>query len=293
MKQPLLIFGKTGQVATELQSLCRQLDRPCIVIDRTQVDLASLADEKTVADQIARHDPIAILNAAAHTAVDQAESEPDLAQAINARAPGIIAAACKTADIPLVHVSTDFVFDGAATTPYTETAQPNPLSVYGQTKRAGEMAISASGCTHAIVRTAWVFSPYGKNFVKTMLRLGAERETLTVVADQIGCPTPARAIAAAMITIADTLTEHPQKSGIYHLCGDEQTSWAGLARATISAAHLKTRIEDIPSTQYPTPATRPAYSVLDCTKLKATFGIDAPDWRAAVDDTVRSILSAQ
>lgn len=285
----MLVFGKSGQVSLALQRSAAQKGIPIKVIGSEDLDLATLSDTQLITDLIKTHDAHAILNAAAYTAVDQAESEPEKARAINAHAPNLMAKACAKAAIPLIHVSTDFVFDGSATTPYREDAPTGPVSVYGETKLEGEQAIIQSGGSFAIIRTAWVFSADGNNFVKTMLRLGAEREELTIIADQFGMPTPAGAIAEAMLTIANQLIASPEKSGIYHFAGDEKTNWAGFARAIFDEAGLATKVIDIPTEQYPTPAKRPAWSVLDCQKISQTFQIPSPSWRAALRDVIATL----
>lgn len=292
MTRPFLIVGKSGQVSTALQACLRASETAFVVIDRDAVDLSTLDDKKAILDIINHHNGCAILNAAAHTAVDLAESEPDLAMAINGKAPGIMADACRDKNIPFVHVSTDFVFDGKATRPYTEDQPTAPLSVYGRTKLAGEEAVQQVGGASAILRTSWVFSETGKNFVKTMLRLGAERDMLTIVADQHGGPTPANAIAAAMITIAQSLSKSPEKRGIYHFSGIAPTSWAGFARAIMKQAKLGAEVTDITTDQFPTPATRPSYSVLDCSKIKETFGISQPDWKDGLTQTLKALDAA-
>lgn len=284
-----LVFGKSGQVSLALQRSAEQKGIPIKVIGSEDLDLATLSDTHIIADLIKTHGARAILNAAAYTAVDKAQSEPEKARAINAHAPNLMAKACAKASIPLIHVSTDFVFDGSATTPYREDAPTGPVSVYGETKLEGEQAIIQSGCSFAIIRTAWVFSADGNNFVKTMLRLGAEREELTIIADQFGMPTPAHAIAEAMLTIASQLIESPEKSGIYHFAGDEKTNWAGFARAIFDEAGFATKVIDIPTEQYPTPAKRPAWSVLDCSHILQTFQIPSPSWRAALRDVIATL----
>jgi dTDP-4-dehydrorhamnose reductase len=231
----------------------------------------------------------AILNAAAYTAVDRAEEEPDLAHAVNARAVGEMAGWAAARGIPLVHISTDYVFDGSGTHPRAPDAPTAPLGVYGDSKRAGEEALRAAGGTHAILRTSWVFSAHGGNFLKTMLRLSETRDRLTIVADQVGGPTPAGAIAQACLTIAAALVTDPGRSGTYHFSGAPEVSWAGFAREIFAAAGRDVTVEDIPTTDYPTPAARPLNSRLDCSSLSETFGIDRPDWRAATHEIVGAL----
>ena len=270
----LLIFGQTGQVARELAR--RAPDAR--FLGRAEADLS---DPAACAAAIRAQRPDAVINAAAWTAVDKAETEEDAATLVNGAAPGAMAQACADLDIPLVHISTDYVFDGAGTLPFRPSDPTAPLGAYGRSKLAGEVAVRASGARHVILRTSWVFSAHGANFVKTMLRLGADRPALRVVADQIGGPTPADAIAAACLTLADALREGAA-GGTHHFAGAPETSWAGFARETFALAGLPVTVEDIPSDAYPTPARRPLNSRLDCSALAADFGIMQPDWRAAL-----------
>ena len=271
----LLVFGRSGQVATELGRLApdaRFLGR----------DVADLTDAAACAALIRDSGCAAVINAAAHTAVDRAESEPDLARAINAAAPAAMAAACAALGVPFVHISTDYVFDGSSDRPRVETDPTGPLGVYGATKLAGEQGIAAAGGQWAVLRTSWVFSAHGANFVKTMLRLGAEREELRVVADQHGGPTPAADIAAACLTMVRAMQADASRGGIYHFSGAPDTTWAGFAREIMAQAGLACRIADIASSDYPTPARRPANSRLDCAAIGRDFGIARPDWRAGL-----------
>ena len=277
----LLVFGRTGQVATELARLAPT----AMLLGREQADLS---DPAACAAAIAAHSPHAVINAAAWTAVDRAETEEAAATVVNGDAPGAMARECAARGIPLVHISTDYVFDGAGTTPFAPDHPTAPLGAYGRSKLQGEQAVRAAGGAHVILRTSWVFSAHGNNFLKTMLRLGRERETLTVVADQIGGPTPARAIAEACLTIADHLRRQPQDGGIHHFSGAPDVSWADFAREIMTQAHLGCRINDIPTSAYPTPARRPANSRLDCSGL-ARFGLRRPDWRAAVRDALHEL----
>lgn len=277
----LLVFGTTGQVATEL---CIQA--PVTALGRDQADLT---DPAACAAAIMAHRPRAVINAAAYTAVDRAESEEDLATLINAAAPAAMARACAELDIPFVHVSTDYVFAGDGTRPWHPGDPTGPLGAYGRSKLKGEVAVRAAGGVHVILRTSWVVSAHGNNFVKTMLRLGAERDSLRVVADQIGGPTPARAIAAACLSIADQLATDPRKSGTYHFAGSPDTSWADFARAIMTEAGLPCAIEDIPTSAYPTPARRPPNSRMDCSATEASFGIPRPDWRAGLTEIVKEL----
>jgi dTDP-4-dehydrorhamnose reductase len=278
----LLVFGRTGQVATELARIAPQ----ATFLGR---DAADLADPPACAAAIAAHRPDAVINAAAWTAVDRAEAEEAAARTVNAGAPAAMAGACTALGVPFVHISTDYVFDGAGTTPFPPDAPTGPLGAYGRTKLAGEQEVRASGATHAILRTSWVFSAHGANFVKTMLRLSETRDRLTVVADQTGGPTPAAAIAQACLTIATHLTRDPSATGIYHFSGAPDVTWADFARAIFAATGRTTQVQDIPTSAYPTPARRPANSRLDCTSTLTTFGIPRPDWRTGLAAVLKDL----
>jgi dTDP-4-dehydrorhamnose reductase len=280
----ILVFGRTGQVARELAALAPE----AAFLDRAAADLA---DPEACAAAVRAYRPQAVINAAAWTAVDRAETEEALATRINGAAPGAMAAACAALGIPMVQISTDYVFDGAGTAPFAPDHPTAPLNAYGRSKRAGEEAVAAAGGAHAILRTSWVFSAHGSNFVRTILRLGAERPVLRVVADQVGGPTPAAAVAAAALRMAEALRADPGLSGIYHLAGRPDVSWAGFARAIIAEAGLACTIEDIATADWPTPARRPMNSRLDCRTL-ARFGIEPPDWRPALAEVVRALGAA-
>jgi dTDP-4-dehydrorhamnose reductase len=274
----ILVFGHSGQVATEL----RALDGDDVQITALARADADLTDPAACAAAIDARAPDAVINAAAYTAVDKAESDTDTAQIINADAPAAMAQACAAHDIPFVSISTDYVFSGAEDTPWAPADATDPQSVYGRTKRDGEVAIVKAGGRYAVLRTSWVVSAHGNNFVKTMLRLGAEREALTIVADQIGGPTGAAEIAQACVIIVKTLISQPRKSGIYHFSGAPDTSWADFARAIFDAAKIPCAVTDIPSSDYPTPAKRPLNSRMDCSVTEAAFGISRPDWRESL-----------
>ncbi|QJD16371.1 dTDP-4-dehydrorhamnose reductase [Paracoccus sanguinis] len=271
----LLIFGRTGQVARELARLAPEAQ----FAGRDEADLTRPDD---CAALIRARTPAAVINAAAYTAVDRAESEPDLARLINRDAPEAMAVACAGLGIPFVHVSTDYVFDGSGDAPRREGDPAGPIGVYGTTKLEGERAIAASGGQWAVLRTSWVFSAHGTNFVKTMRRLGAERDRLTIVADQIGGPTPAADIAAALLSMARQMQADPSKGGIYHFAGAPDVSWADFAREIFARSGLSPAVEDIPTSAYPTPARRPLNSRLDCTAITRDFGIARPDWRTGL-----------
>ena len=268
----LLVFGRTGQVATELARRAPDAE----FAGRERADLTRPDD---CAALIRAHRPSAVINAAAWTAVDKAETDPASARLVNADAPAAMARACAELGIPFLGISTDYVFDGSGDEARTEDAPTGPLGVYGATKLAGEQAIAEAGGQWAVLRTSWVFSAHGANFVKTMLRLGAERDTLTVVADQIGGPTPAGDIAAPLLAMAGAMRDQAGRGGIYHFAGAPDVSWADFARAIFSRAGIDCRVTDIPTSAYPTPARRPLNSRLDCRRIEADFGIARPDWR--------------
>ncbi|MEM8647596.1 MAG: dTDP-4-dehydrorhamnose reductase [Pseudomonadota bacterium] len=276
----ILVFGKTGQVATELQ---RQAEVTALGRDQTD-----LSDPQACAAAIADLKPSVVINAAAYTAVDKAEDEEPLARVINAEAPGVMAQACAMQNIPFLHISTDYVLDGSGTHAWAETDPVSPQNAYGRTKLAGEDAVRASGANHIILRTAWVFSAHGANFVKTMLRLSETREALNVVEDQIGGPTPAADIAATLLTLADALRAGA-KGGTYHYAGTPHTSWAGFAQEIFAQAGKDLAVTGIPSSDYPTPAARPLNSRLGCAKLASDFGITAPDWKAGLAAVLKDL----
>jgi dTDP-4-dehydrorhamnose reductase len=287
----LLVTGANGQLG---QCLADELKAQGIVhtlLSRQDADINdTVVLEKIVADK----GVTAIINAAAYTAVDKAESEPELAKRINEDGPAALAKLCSRFDIPLLHVSTDYVFDGNSQTPYVETDQTNPSGVYGHTKLNGEIAVQRHCPKHIILRTAWVFSEYGNNFLKTMLRLAKERDILGVVADQFGCPTYAGDIAKALISIAQQIHAAEQDKsgaqapyGIYHYAGDEAVSWHGFAMAIFEEAHQQGVLKSLPKVNaiateaYPTPAKRPAYSVLSTAKIEGDYGVQPSEWRKA------------
>jgi len=270
----ILLFGKSGQVARELQR------RGAVVaVGRDQADFS---DPQACLAVLDAHAPDAVINAVAYTAVDRAEVEEALASLINAKTPGLIAQACAARDIPMVHISTDYVFDGSGQVPWRETDRVAPQNAYGRSKLAGEQAVMAAGGRFAILRTAWVFSSHGNNFVKTMLRLAADRNALNVVNDQIGGPTPAAAIANACLSIATELARAPEKSGLYHFAGTPEVSWKEFAEEIFAQAACDMTVTGIPTSDYPTPARRPANSRLDCNAILTTYGISQPDWRTGL-----------
>ncbi|MBS8225362.1 dTDP-4-dehydrorhamnose reductase [Vannielia litorea] len=278
----LLVFGETGQVARELAALGSEGPR----IETVPRSRADFSRPEEAAALVAETGADAVINAVAYTAVDKAEEEEALALGVNATTPGAIAEACAARGLPLVHISTDYVFDGSGTQPWAADAPVAPLGAYGRTKLAGEEAVRAAGGPHAILRTSWVFSAHGANFVKTMLRLGAERDRLTIVDDQRGGPTAAADIARACLAIAGALCADPAKSGTYHFSGAPDVSWAEFAREIFARAGLACEVAPIPSSDYPTPAQRPLNSRLDCTATEAAFGLPRPDWRVALDEVL-------
>ena len=278
----ILVFGSTGQVATEL----RRLAPEATFLGR---DKADLTDPEACAAAIRAHDPSAVINAAAWTAVDKAEEEEATATVVNGTAPGAMARACADLGIPFVHISTDYVFEGGGTAPWAPTDPTGPLGAYGRSKLAGEQAIQAAGGTRAILRTSWVFSAHGNNFVKTMLRLSETRDALNVVGDQIGGPTPAGDIAKACLSIVEQLREDPAKTGLHHFSGAPDVSWANFARAIFDVAGRTVAVTDIPSSAYPTPAVRPANSQMNCALLETVFGISRPDWRIALAAVIKEL----
>lgn len=282
----VLVFGKTGQVAHEL---ARRAPAGVVVqcLGRAEADLA---DPAACAGLIAATDADVVINAAAWTAVDKAEAEEAAATTINGAAPGAMAAAAAACALPFLHVSTDYVFDGAGEAPFMPDHPTAPLGAYGRSKLAGELAVRAAGGQSLILRTSWVFSSHGANFVKTMLRLGRERDSLNVVADQIGGPTPAAAIADALFSCAAAMAKgHP--GGTHHFSGAPDVSWAEFARAIMAEAGLACAIRDIPTSDYPTPARRPQNSRLDCGSLQRAFGIARPDWRAGLANVVKELTA--
>lgn len=276
----ILVFGRTGQVAHALQQRAE-----VTALDRAAADLS---DPAACAAAIHAHRAHVVINAAAYTAVDRAEEEPELAQTINADSPTAMAQACADLDIPFLHISTDYVFEGSGTAPWKVDDPIAPLGVYGATKAAGEAGVRAAGGRHAILRTSWVFSAHGVNFVKTMLRLSETRDALNVVDDQIGGPTPAGGIADALLIMAQALQDG-HGGGTYHYAGAPAVSWACFARETFAAAGRDVTVTGIPSSDYPTPATRPLNSRLDCSLLETEFGVTPNDWKTSLRHIVSEL----
>jgi dTDP-4-dehydrorhamnose reductase len=288
----LLVLGANGQVGWELQRSLALVGE-VLAWDRSAGDLSQPED---LAAAVLAVQPDAIVNAGAYTAVDKAESEPELAHTVNAEAPGRLAQVAAQLHVPLVHFSTDYVFDGSGAHARTEDAATGPLSVYGRTKLAGEDAIRVSGCQHLVLRTSWVYAARGGNFAKTMLRLATEREQLRVVNDQWGAPTGAELLADATAHALRTLRTQPSLSGTYHLCAAGETNWADYARFVIDNARRLGRtlachsVEGIPTSAYPTPAQRPLNSRLDCTSFERAFGLRLPHWEQGVRRMLTEII---
>ena len=280
----ILVLGSKGQLGCCLADQLSDTDHEVIYTSRSEIDMADLAGTKA---SIIDLRPNIVINATAYTLVDKAEDDQYEAAKINHLAVANIASSCSEIGCWLIHISTDYVFDGTASQPYGENAKTNPQGVYGDSKLKGELAIQSSGCKYLIIRTAWVYSEYGNNFLKTMLRLGTDRDELSIVGDQIGCPTYAQDIAKSIVSILSRLDLKRSSSGIYHYCGDEPCSWYDFARAIFSEAEIHglkspSNIKSITTVDYPTPAIRPAYSVLDCTKIENVFGVTPSNWRDGI-----------
>ncbi len=286
----ILVIGRNGQLAIELMRARWSAETRVTAIGSGEFDFTAANDVARAFDENAPH---AVINAAAYTAVDRAEAEPDRAFAVNAAVPLQLARAARRRGIPLVHVSTDYVFDGSGHRPWREDDAPNPLCVYGRSKLEGERAVQSSGAAYLILRTSWLFAAHGHNFVRTMLRLGAERETLGIVDDQIGCPTPAADLAGVIVDAAGRLVADRVRSGLYHYAGAPAVSWYMFARAIFEHAGdlvPKTPVlRPIATADFPTAAARPAYSVLDCGKIEREFGISVPPWRSGLETVLNKL----
>ena len=280
----VLVFGSTGQVAWEIK---RRGGERVTTLSRKQ---ANLENPDACAAAIKKSAPGAVINAAAFTAVDAAESQADTAQLVNGKAPGAMAKACAGLDIPFVHLSTDYVFSGEGKRSWQAHDTPAPVNTYGKTKLAGERGVVAAGGRHVVLRTSWVFADHGQNFVASMLRLSQDRERLGVVSDQVGGPTPAADIADACLAIAAGLAEDGGKAGIYHLSGAPDVSWMDFAQEIFRQKRRKIKLNAIPTSAYPTPAARPLNSRLDCESTRKVFSIDRPDWKKGLK-TVLSEMS--
>lgn len=279
-----LLFGTDGQLGLEIQRR-----NGAHIIEARGLDVADFTKPEDCVAFVNSTDADAIINASAYTAVDKAEEMEDLAEMINATTPGALAQAAAARGLPFVHVSTDYVFDGEGDQPFVVDHPTGPLGAYGRTKLNGETAVRAAGGTHAILRTSWVVSAHGHNFIKTMLKLGADRDRLTIVADQIGGPTPAAALADACLAAAEQLVSDASKSGTYHVSGGPDVSWADFAREIFAQADITCDVADIPSSDYPTPAKRPHNSRMDNSLTEATFGLPRPDWRLGLADILAEL----
>jgi len=293
--EPVLVLGATGQLG---HALCQALiasGRSVVAWTRADIDVSQLS---ALRERIAQLKPRWIINAAAYTAVDQAETEPALAQVVNAQMPGMLADQAKTTGAALMHFSSDYVFNGRSTRPYLESDATDPLSVYGHSKRDGDAAVQASGARHLIFRTSWVVSSHGQNFLKTMLRLASERETLNVVSDQTGVPTAATWLADVALT-AMTLADSAGLNGLFHAAPSGHTTWHGYAQYVLSQAAAKgwalkasaAQVHPIATTQYPLPAKRPAYGLLDSGLLANALGMPLPDWKTGVDQVLDRLFA--
>jgi dTDP-4-dehydrorhamnose reductase len=294
----ILLFGKGGQVGWELQRSLAPLGE-LVSLDFDSADFCGdFSNLAGLADTVRRVAPDVIVNAAAHTAVDKAESEPELARTLNALAPGVLAEEAQRLDAWMVHYSTDYVFDGSGETPWQETDATRPINVYGQTKREGEQKIQAACAKHLIFRTSWVYAARGGNFARTMLRLAAERERLTVIDDQVGAPTGADLLADVTAHAIRSAVHAPDAAGVYHLAAGGATSWHGYAAMVIEHAlragvKLKVTPQEmvaVPTSSFPTPAKRPHNSRLNTTKLQARFDLRLPDWQVGVARMLTEIL---
>jgi dTDP-4-dehydrorhamnose reductase len=287
----ILVFGAGGQVGSEVRRAAWPSRYVVLPLDRKAVDITK---DAAVAEVLRRERPDLVINLAAYTAVDRAESEPEAAWAANCAGAAHLAAACDETAASLVHLSTDYVFNGRKAGPYQEEDAVDPLGVYGRSKEAGERAVRAALARHVILRTAWVFGASGANFVKTMLRLAGERRVLRVVADQRGCPTAAADIAAALIAISGSVERGEAKWGTFHFASDAPISWHGFAEAIFALAGPRLashpNVEPIATDQYPTPAQRPMNSVLDCRRIEEAFGISRPHWPAGLDAVIAELL---
>lgn len=297
----ILLLGADGQLGTELRrSLAPLGDIVAATLSgrlgEDACEAADFSEPGSLQPLVERVAPDIVVNAAAHTAVDRAETERGLAFAINAEAPAVLATACAARGARLVHYSTDYVFDGSGTRPYREDDATSPLGVYGHSKRAGELAVLGSGARHLLFRTAWVYAAHSHNFLRTMLRVGAERDELRVVADQVGTPTPAALIADVTAQVLERV--EATRSGLWHLTPTGQTSWHGFAEAIFDGALARgllarrPKVEAVTTADYPTPAARPAWSVLDCTALQRDFAINLPDWRQGLSRTLDQLRAS-
>ncbi len=290
----ILVLGSKGQLGRCLKDQLKNTDYEVIYSSREQIDITNF---KRTKNKILEISPEVIINASAYTAVDKAEKDQKTANLINHLAVKNIADICSQQSYWLIHVSTDYVFDGIAKIPYRENDKTNPQGVYGETKLNGELAIQASGCKHIIIRTAWVFSEYGNNFLKTMLVLGREHDELSIVGDQIGCPTYAQDIAIAIVLIVCKLNLNEEIHGIYHFCGDSACSWYEFAKEIFNQLNMYEQIpvptiKAVTTEEYPTLAKRPKFSVMDNKKIQKNFDIAPSDWKAGIKSSLANVGNA-
>jgi dTDP-4-dehydrorhamnose reductase len=290
----LIVIGREGQVARALAERAPVLGAKAVLLGRPQLDLANPSG---IEDIIVATGGDLVVNAAAYTAVDQAEAEPDLANAINGIGAGSVAGAAAAMRVPIIHLSTDYVFDGTSDHPYRESDEPSPVGAYGSSKLLGELAVASKTPNHIILRTAWIYSPFGRNFVKTMLRLARERDDVAVVSDQHGSPTSALDIADGIIAVGRNLLARPDEMslrGVFHMTGSGFTSWAEFAAEVfLQSARLggpSAQVRPIGTADYPTPAKRPANSRLDCAKLADIHGIALPVWQTSLKPCVKRLI---
>ena len=289
----LFVTGRTGQIATALQALADETLQ-IVAVGRPELDLAR---PETIASAIAAARPDVVVNAAAYTAVDKAESDKDLAFAINADGAGAVAKAAARLGVPVIQISTDYVFDGAKPTPYVESDATAPLSVYGASKLAGEESVAAANPRHVILRTSWVYAPNGANFLRSMLRLARERPELRIVDDQYGGPTHAADIADGILTVARALASGEGATGVFHMAAAGETTWCGFARAifeeSVKRGDPSVPVEPITTANFPTPARRPKNSRLDCSRIGEAYDIHLPHWLGRVQSCVAEALAAR
>lgn len=291
---PVLVIGKSGQLARCLHDAAARRNLAAVCIGRPDIDLEQ---DCNIADAIAGISPAAIINAAAYTAVDRAESEPERANRVNRDAAGRLAAAARRQGVPFIHVSTDYVFDGRKPSPYCEDDPTSPLNVYGRSKLEGEIAVRDANPDAVVLRTAWVYSPYGQNFVRTMLRLAATQSTVRVVSDQRGSPTSAADLAEAILTIVHQArtVDDGHVGGIYHLAAQGEASWHGFAAAIFEQLERRglpvPELQAITTDEYPTPARRPRNSRLDCSRVEQVFGVALPHWRFSLEKCLACLLA--
>ncbi len=286
MKKTILVTGANGQLGNEIRAIATSF--PSLNILFTGKDELNITNREAVRKYFIDNEPKAVINCAAYTAVDKAESEQEAATLVNATATGYLAEACNLINIPFIHVSTDFVFDGRKAQPYLETDETNPLGVYAKSKLEGEILALKNHTKTIIVRTSWVYSSYGNNFVKTMLRLGNERPELRVVNDQFGCPTYARDLADALLKIT-LLSDALKPWGIYHFSNEGEISWFDFAKEILLLKGIETPVHPISTAQFPTPAKRPAYSVMSKQKIIRTFGIHPKPWKQSLTECLKLI----